>query len=188
MKKFAIVALLSLGLWLSSCASNTVVPAVTTGAGGNWEAQLLGGVGEASLLDFTTDFSVGAGDTTLDIHFPPSFFNQNSQSCFQTIAAYNGSVVLTTSASNQVTGSMTYTITSDSGNALTLTAGPGSDPPTIGVTGISTGTSDNGVLSNGAVFGVWTLTEGDGGTGCAGSGTFTMCQEGVPKNGACGPN
>jgi len=182
------VALLGLGMWLSSCATSTVVPPVTTGAGGNWEAQLLGGVGEASLLDFTSDFSVGPGGGSLDIHFPPSFFNTNSGSCFQTIASYNGSAVLTTSTANLVTGSLMYTVTSGSGNTLTLTAGPGSDPPTIGFTGTSTGTADDGVLSNGMVQGVWTLTEGSGVTGCAGSGTFVMCQEAVPKNGACGPN
>jgi hypothetical protein len=189
MKKLAIIALLGLGMWLSSCASGTNTPVVKTGAGGIWEAQLIGGLGEASLLDFTVQFSVGAGDSTLDITSIPAFLNTNSGACFESVATYNGSMDLATSASNLVTGSMNFTITSGTSSTvttastLTMTAGPDSTPPTEGVTGTSSGTSDNSALSNGVVQGVWSLS---GTSPCIGSGTFVMCQEAVPNNGACG--
>jgi hypothetical protein len=188
MKKLAVIALLGMGMWLSSCASGTNTPVVQTGAGGIWEAQLVGGLGEASLLDFTVQFSVGAGGGPLDITSIPAFLNNNQNSCFPAVSGYSGSAVLATSASNQVTGSLSFTVSSGTSSTvttastLTLTAGPDSTPPTEGVTGTSSGTSDNSALSNGVVQGVWSLS---GGTGCTGSGTFTMCQEAVPNNGAC---
>ncbi len=177
MKKLAIIALLGLGMWLSSCGSTTNTPVPKTGAGGIWEAQLIGGIGEASLLDFTTQFSVGTGGGGLDIT-SISFINTNSGSCFLTVQGESGSAVLTTSASNQVTGTLSYTVSSatPSGNVLSLTASP--------PTGQITGTSTNGALTGGVVTGTWSLS---GGTGCTGSGSFTMCQEAVPNNGTCSP-
>jgi predicted small secreted protein len=174
MKKLAIVALVALAMMLGNCASNTVAPPPTTGAGGNWEAQLVGGTGEAALLDFVTNFSVGyhGGGLTINSF---SFFNTNA--CFSTLTGESGTAFLNTSASGQVTGTLTYMITgtatssgSTSTNTLTLT----SYQP-VGLTGTSSGTSGNTSLSNGVVTGTWSLS---GSTACSGfSGTFIMCQE-----------
>jgi len=184
MKKFAVVVLLALGLLLGSCASNTVTPPPTTGAGGNWESQLLGGVGQASLLDFVSNFSVGSGGGPLTIN-SFSFFNVNS--CFTAIASESGSAELITSASGQVTGTLNYTVTSgvtstdSSSSTLTLT----SYSPD-GLTGTSSGTSGTTALRNGMVQGTWTLT-GNTTLGCNGSGTFVLCQEVAPNSqGSCG--
>jgi hypothetical protein len=167
MKKLALVALLGLGLWLSSCASNTVSPTPTTGAGGNWEAQLYGGTGEAALLDFVSNFSVGSDSETLTIN-SFSFINVSPNSCFPNGSSESGSVLLQTTASNQVTGSLMYTITSSTpSNTLTLTTG---------TAGQVTGTSNNGALVNGVVQGTWSLTGS-----CTGSGSFVMCQEAIPN-------
>jgi hypothetical protein len=186
MKKLATIALLGLGMWLSSCASNTVAPAPRTGAGGNWEAQLTGGTGQAALLDFVSNFSVGFNGGTLDIN-SFSFFNANT--CFSTTSTDSteqGSAVLNTSASNQVTGSLTYQISgaAPSGSVLTLT----SYPAPIGLTGTSSNGSNNGALTNGVVTGTWSLTSSNNNTDCdVPSGTFVMCQEAEPNStGGCG--
>ena len=185
MKKLAFVALLALAIALCSCGSGTNTPVKTTGAGGIWEAQLYGGTGQAALLDFTSQFSVGVDASALDI---TSFAFINVNSCFPILnststAGESGSANLTTSASNQVTGSLTYTINSSSGSVLSLNATPSSNLPGSGVTGKSV----NSALQNGVVIGTWGLTPGTGTTGCAGSGTFVMCQEAVPNgNLGCG--
>lgn len=175
MKKLAIAALLALGFMLGSCATNTSVPAPVTGAGGNWEAQLLGGSGEASLLNFVTNFNVGIDGGALTIN-SFSFINTNGSSCFLTVAGESGTIALTTSASNQVTGSLTYTIasTAPSGNILTLFTIDSSTQIQVGTV---TGISNNGALTNGVVTGNWTLTNANNNTACEGQGTFLMCQE-----------
>jgi hypothetical protein len=178
MKKLAIGVLLALGIWLSSCGSNTVAPAPTTGAGGNWEAKLVGGIGEAALLDFVTNFSVGYGGGTLTIN-SFSFFNTNS--CFSAISSDTGSAVLNTNASGQVTGTLNYTVTSSSGNTLTLTTAQTTLPngivlPSGEVYGTSSGTSGNTALQNGVVTGNWVLGTPGSTSACSGYGTFTMCQ------------
>ncbi len=182
MKKLAILALLGLGMWLSSCASNTVAPAPSTGAGGNWEARLVGGVGPASLLDFVSNFSVGGGGGGLTIN-SFSFFNSNASSCFLTVSGESGNAMLNTTASGQVTGTLSYTVTSASpaGSTLSLTSYQN------GLTGTSTGTSGNTALRNGVVLGTWTLSSSTDTTGCSGTGTFVLCQEAVPNSsGGCG--
>lgn len=162
MKKIAFAALLALAIALCSCGTTHNTPVPTTSASGNWEAQLVGGTGEASLLDFVTGFSVGSGGGGFNIT-SFSFINTNASSCFLSVASETGSATLTTSSTNQVTGSMNFSVTSGSGNVLTLTTSS---------TGV-TGTSSNGVLTNGIASGDWSLS---GGSGCTGSGTFIMCQ------------
>jgi hypothetical protein len=174
MKKFAMGALLALGFMLGGCASNTVAPAPSTGAGGNWEAQLQGSSGNGALLNFVSNFSVGYGGGTFTIN---SFSFINSNSCFATLAGENGSAILATNSSNQVTGTLTYTVTSGgpSVSTLTLTA----TPPTGQLMGTSSGTSGNTALQNGVAYGTWSLS---GGTNCNDyQGTFVMCQQAVPN-------
>jgi hypothetical protein len=185
MKKLAFAALLALAIALCSCGSGTNTPVKTTGAGGIWEAQLYGGTGQAALLDFTSQFSVGAsGGTTssgtLDI---TSFHFINSNSCFPVSisttegnSGESGSATLVTSASNQVTGSLTYNVAAGS-DTLLLTTTASSGLPGGQVTGMSV----NSALQNGVVTGNWTVSGS-----CSGSGTFVMCQEAAPNgDGGC---
>jgi hypothetical protein len=158
MKKLAILVLLALELAVGGCGNSTSTTTTTTDASGNWEAQLTGGVGQASLLDFVTAFTVNNSGPLSITGF--SFINTGT--CFVSGEVETGTATLTTDSTNQVTGTVTYTVQSGTpaGNTLTLT-------------GNVTGTNTSSALSGGAVTGTWTLT---GGTGCTGSGNFTMCQ------------
>lgn len=157
MKKLAILALL-LELAVCGCGNNTTTTTTTTSATGNWEAQLTGGTGQASLLNFVTAFSV-TNSGPLNI---TGFGFINAGSCFVSGATETGTADITTDSTNAVTGTLSYTVQSGSpaGNTLTLT-------------GNVTGTASNDALTSGAVVGTWTLT---GGNGCTGTGDFTMCQ------------
>jgi hypothetical protein len=166
MKKLAILILVAVGLMVLSCARSTLPPLVQTTTTGNWEAQLVGGRGDASQLNFVTTFEVlnTNGGTTEPLSITAfGFFN--SGKCFVTQTP-SGSSNLTTLTTNQVTGTMSYTVQSliPTGNTLTLTG-----------TSV-TGTSNNGTLTNGIVTGTWSLTGGQGDPSCVGEGNFTMCQ------------
>ncbi len=164
MKKLAILALLALEITLGGCGnSSSTSTTTTTSASGKWQAVLVGGSGESSALSFVATFSVGSGGGTLDI---TGFSFLNTQACFVSGETETGSATLNTDSSNNVTGSLSFTVQSGSpaGNALTLNG------DTV------TGTSSSGKLSGGKVTGTWTLTGGAGDATCVGSGTFTMTQ------------
>jgi hypothetical protein len=174
MKKVAILTLLALGATLGGCGTGTPSTTVTTETSGNWEAELIGGVGEASELNFVTAFSVtntnGGTPQPLTI---TGFSFINAGGCFVSSEAETGTAALTTNTSNQVSGSMTYTVTSGTpaGNVLTLSTGASG-----GVSGTASGApGSTGTLTNGVIWGTWTLT-GNSGATCTGSGTFIMCQ------------
>ena len=175
MKKVAILALLALELAVSGCNTGTPSTTVTTTTSGNWEAEMTGGIGPASELNFVTAFAVtstnGGSSQALNI---TGFGFINSAACFVSGETESGSASLTTNSTNQVSGSMTYTVTSGTpaGNVLTLTTSPNG-----GVSGTASGTpGTTGTLSNGVAWGSWTLTAGPDTPDCAGSGTFIMCQ------------
>jgi hypothetical protein len=168
MKKFAIPTLVALALVISGCGSG---PSTTsnTSAGGNWEAQLIGGTGDASLLNFVTAFSV-TNSGPLDF---TGFSFINAGACFEAgISALSetGTANFTTSSTGAVTGQLTLTVTSSTtGSTLTFVNGS--------LTGTSSGTTTtNGTLSNGVVAGQWTLAN-PGNPSCDGQGgTYVMCQ------------
>jgi hypothetical protein len=176
MKKLAILTLLAMTLVIPGCGTKTLASDPTnTTTSGNWEAQLTGGVGAASQLNFVTAFTVtdnGTGSNlTLDI---TGFSFYNAGACFTNgidASSERGTAQFSTATgTGQVTGELTYTVTSNlpAGNVLTLNSYPS------GLTGTSNGTSSTtGTLSNGVVVGTWALT---GSTGCTGAGTFLMCQ------------
>jgi hypothetical protein len=171
MKKLAILMLLALELAVSGCGnSNTSSTTTSTKTSGTWEVQLTGGIAEASKLNFTTEFTV-TNTGPLDIK-GFSFFNAGA--CFANGANASteaGSAVLTTNTgTNQVTGTLSFAVTSitPAGNSLSLTGT---------LTGTSNGTTTTtGTLSNGVVVGTWKLTGGAGDSSCAGQGSFVMCQ------------
>jgi hypothetical protein len=175
MKKFAILIVLALELAICGCANNAPNTIVSTTTNGNWEAQLTGGTDQASLLNFTTVFSVTANSGATEPLNISSLYFFNQGACFGTNfhnETVTGSVTLDVSSTNQVTGSMTLRISSTtSNNVLTLTA------PDGGLTGTTNGTPGTvGTLSNGVVSGTWTLTGGSGDPSCTGTGSFIMCQ------------
>jgi len=173
MKKFAILSLLALELAVLGCANNTPNQELHTITNATWEATLSGGLGPASLMNFTTTFQVeDAGPLDITAF---SFFN--SGECFGTNLRDHteaGTATLNVNSVNQVTGTLTYTITSAiNGNVLTLTS------PSGDLTGTSNGSPGVlGTLSNGVAIGTWTLTSAD--PSCipnsTASGTFLMCQ------------
>ena len=187
MKKLAILMVLALELAVCGCGTSTPSTVTTTSTTGNWEAQLIGGTGQASLLNFVTAFNVtdvAGNNESLDIR---SFAFFNAGACFTLPvngvagSSERGTASFTTNTgTDQVTGQLAYSVTSITppGNVLTLTSYHD------GLTGTSSGTtSTTGTLSNGIVVGTWTLT---GSSSCTGSGTFTMCQT-VGSNGVCPP-
>jgi hypothetical protein len=166
MKKLVFLTLLALELVVCGCGNGTPSDTTSTSASGNWEAQLTGGTGEASKLNFVTTFSV-TNSGPLDIT-GFSFFNQGK--CFGTgtdAEAETGSATLDTSSTDQVTGTLTYAVQSG-GNSLMLNGN---------LTGTSNGTTGTtGTLSGGVVAGTWTLNGGQGDPSCTGTGDFIMCQ------------
>jgi len=175
MKKLAILALLALELAVGGCSNNFPKNSTTTTASGNWEALLSGGTGDASQLNFVTTFTVtntvgGSNEPLTITGF--SFFNAGA--CFDNFvgaSTWAGSATLNTSGTNQVTGTLDFTVVSvkPPGNTLSLTGN---------LTGTSNGTpTTTGTLSNGVVSGTWTLTGGQGDPSCSvPQGTFIMCQ------------
>lgn len=161
MKEVAILLLLV--LLVNGCGSSR--PTAQSATGGVWSGDLSGGEGSASGFSFITQFTVDSSGTLSFSSF--EFINQGN--CFPLDGgSISGTMGLTENmATDQVTGSMTLTVTGN-GNTLTL-----SSPD--GVTGTLTGTT----LSSGSVTGTWTLT---GGTGCTNAaGSFTMMSQTATK-------
>jgi len=178
MKKLATLCLVAIEIAVAGCG---VIPPpttqVNTNVSGNWEAQLSGGTGEGTLINFVTTFQF-ANLGALDITYL-NFINDNA--CFQGGQTATGTVTnAQTLANGQFSGTLTYKIVSGTpaGNTLTLQGT---------ITGTSSGTPGTiGTLTDGAVTGSpsaanpkfgWKLT---GSSDCGGSkgmtGTFTMCQ------------
>jgi hypothetical protein len=180
MKKLSIIVLLALATLLANCGSRTVSQQNLTGTGGNWEAEFTGGTGYAALLAFTTQFNTGYGGGPFNIYYF-SFINTNP--CFTAVAGETGSAHLSTNGADQVTGSLTYTVTgsyvpsggtSTATSTLTLTAQP---PDSGELEGTASGSSGDTALENGVAWGDWSLTNSSNDSACTGSGTFLMCQE-----------
>jgi len=171
MKKLAMLFVLAVQIVVCGCGNSSPTSTPTTSTNGNWEADLINGTGQGSLLNFVVSFSVN-NTGPLDIT-GFSFFNAGS--CFETglnAQTESGTATLSTSNAETVSGPFTLTITS----ATTKTA--------LALTGTITGTSNGtttttGTLSNGSVVGTWTLTPGptaDKSCTQVNDGTFIMCQ------------
>jgi hypothetical protein len=171
MKKLAILLAVALELAFSGCGNSTPTSTITTTANtAAWEAQLTGGTGQASLLNFVVSFSVNTTGPLDVTGF--AFFNQGA--CFSTITntqTVSGTTTLTTTSTDTVTGPFTLTIKSNTNSNTLALSGT--------VSGTSSGTTTTtGILSNGVVIGTWTLSSSD--PSCSGGGTpkgnFVMCQ------------
>jgi hypothetical protein len=167
MKQVAL--LLVMVLMVSGCNNMRTLQSTTSGS---WQAQMLGGVGQASGFSFITQFTVNS-DSTLNISFF-QFLTVNTANGITPCFPINGGVVTGSIANyvvntnDTVTGTLTYTVASN-GNTLTLV---GNLTGTATVTGTPPNTSTT--LTSAVVTGNWSVT---GGTGCTGAGgSFTMNQ------------
>jgi hypothetical protein len=144
MKYFALAALLAIGLALAGCGANN--SSNPANINGTWNATLLD-TNNTTVFSFGTSLVVN-GDGSLTIsNFQ---FNSNS-SCFVSGETESGSFTLMGNTNGQVNGRFGLAVQSGSpgGNSLTL----------------------SGTANGNTVSGTWTLT---GGSGCTGSGSFTM--------------
>lgn len=176
MKKLALLFVLALELAVGGCGTSPNTSTTTfTSTNGLWEAVLLNGTGQASLLNFIVTFAVNTTGPLDITQF--AFFNQGS--CFNVglnQTSESGTMTLNTANNGQVTGTFTLTIRSaTNGTVLKLFNGT--------VTGTSNGTTTTtGTLSNGMVTGNWSLTPGSSADKSCNSvpdsagATFVMCQ------------
>jgi hypothetical protein len=200
MKKLAflgLVALVAIAVVISSCGSNQIQELPTSSISGNWEAQLTGGLGGASALNFLMTFNlfVTNGSPPQNVNVT-AFSWINANPCFPNPPNVSAPTVKLTNNINtqQITGSIVWTVGVAPGNVLHLTADPNATPPTGEL--IATATSANGTVTNGAVNGMWWLTPGTsfppGLEACsAGSESaprsFIMCQGATSCTTAIGP-
>ncbi len=174
MKKLALLALVALEICVSACGNNPPTSIINTqSSNSKWEAQLSGGDGQDSLLNFVTEFGIGEnGGMIVPAGF--NFFNQGA--CFPAAYSASATAFLTTNSSDQVTGTLTFTVTSAT-STLTLNGN---------LTGQSNGsTATIGNLSDGVVEGTWYLTTTlpttsgctpKGSSSGTGNPPFLMCQ------------
>jgi hypothetical protein len=192
----SLLALMAVAAALSSCGSNQIQGLPTSSISGNWEAQLTGGVGPAAALNFVTNFNlfVTNGSPTQNVNVN-DFSWINTNPCFPNPPGGVAITVLLTNNINtqQITGSIVITIKSPTGSVLNLSADPNATPPTGEL--IATATSNNGVVTNGGVNGMWWLTPGTGPNDkqcTAGTATsplpFVMCQNATSCTTALGPS
>jgi hypothetical protein len=175
MKQLAFLGLLAIAALVSSCGSNHMQKLPSNA---NWQAQLTGGTGPTASLNFLVNFnlSVTNGSFGQNANVDNFSFITPSQ-CFSGAPFVIASVNLINKLNtNQINGSFVLTVTSETGNVLTLSA----IPPTGELIGTA---SSNGFVTNGVVNGQWWLTPGSGSSNSvcsAGSATsplpFIMCQ------------
>lgn len=144
MRKLGMAVPLLLAFLLVGCGSN--------GSGGSningkWSATLLGSNNAPTVFDFATSLTVNSDGSLTVVNFN---FSSNSP-CFVSGQTESGSIVLSGNFGGQVNGTFSFVVQSGSpaGNTLTLT----------------------GMANGNQISGQWKLT---GGTGCTGSGNFTM--------------
>ena len=114
---------------------------------GTWNATLMSNGNGSPVFTFGTSLSVN-GDGSLTVS---NFSFSTNSPCFVSGETESGSFTLSGNFNGQVNGKFGFTVLSGSpaGNTLTL----------------------SGTAAGNNISGTWTLT---GGTGCTGSGTFTM--------------
>jgi len=175
MKKVAFLTLLALAAAVLSCGTRTPTTTVETTTSGNWEAQLIGGIGPASQLNFVTQFTLDNNNGVSEPFTPTGFSFINAGPCFVTTNSPTGTASLNTNSANQVTGSMNFTVTSltPTGNTLTLSTGTSG-----GISGTASGAPGTIlIMTNGVVWGTWSLTGScTSGLTAPVQGTFLMCQ------------
>jgi hypothetical protein len=146
MKNAAVVMLFAAALTLVGCGSNSSKN--SGNINGNWTATLTD-TGGAQVFRFATSLIVN-NDGTLSIS---NFSFSTNSPCFVSGETESGGFALGGDFNGNVTGTFQLTVLSGApgGNTLVL----------------------SGTANGKTITGTWTLT---GGTGCTGSGNFTMTQ------------
>jgi hypothetical protein len=149
---FLTTVLLALGLTMSGCGSGNGAPG-SGNINGTWTATLTD-TGGSPAYTFSTSFTQGSG-STLNI---TNFTFTSTGPCFASYqTSETGSFGLMGNFNGNVTGTFDMTITTmfpgATNNVLTL----------------------QGTVTGGTISGNWTLT---GGSGCSGSGKFTIQPKG----------
>ena len=149
MRYLSIAALAALALVLSACGTSN--NANNNGSiNGNWTATLLDS-GNKPVFGFTTSLTQSGSSGLVVANF--NFTTSNA--CFGTGATETGGFTLGGNFNGNLTGSFTLNIQSSKSG--------------------SNGSNDlvlNGTVNNGTVSGTWVLA--GTGSGCTGSGNFTM--------------
>jgi hypothetical protein len=147
MKQSAVALLLVVGMALGSLSmTGCGTSANPASINGVWNATLLG-TNQETMFTFGTSLVVNADGTLSITNFQ---FSTNSP-CFVSGESESGSFTLSGNFDGQVNGTFNFIVKSGSpsGNTLSLT----------------------GTATGNTISGNWTLS---GGTGCTGSGNFTM--------------
>jgi len=156
MRNLAILGLVGLELMLIGCGSKSSTTSTTQAANGLWESALVGSDAGVGVFNFTTSFTVGS-DGSLSVTY---FSFLTTGPCFPLTG-------------NSTSGSFDVTATGTTASA-NFQFSVQSGGSTLSMTGTATGATDSsGNTTWKSITGTWTLT---GGTGCTGSGTFTMTQ------------
>jgi hypothetical protein len=170
-KQFVLALLVALSL--GGCSSETLTQQAQTAAGGVWNAELLGGAGEASGFSFITEFTLNvSGNGSLNVQYFEFLTQHPSSGCDFPLTGEipTGRMTLTTNTSTgEETGPFTFAV---KGTSATNTAGD-----TLTLTGTVNGfvnSSENALTSTSSITGTWTLS---GSSICTATGTFTMTQQ-----------
>jgi hypothetical protein len=139
-KSLGVFVLIALGLAMVGCGSGSN----STNVNGNWSAKLTNSSDGSTAYTFNTTFSeMNNGSLTIT-----NFSFTSNGTCFEGQTTQTGSFTLSGDFSGNVKGTFGLTVTSSTGNILTLQGGVG---------------------PNNTLTGNWSVT---GSTACVGSGTF----------------
>jgi hypothetical protein len=144
MKSFGIALIIGLAVTLGACGGGSNNSTIN----GTWTAGLTD-TSQNTVLAFTATFTQGSGTS---VNITNLTFSTQPSGCFDSISSATGTFALSGNANGNVTGTFGMAIVSG--------------PPT------NTLTLSNGQVANNTISGTWTLT--GTGSGCTGSGTFTM--------------
>jgi hypothetical protein len=148
MKQIVIAVLLGLGCTLGACGGGGGASGNVTG---NWAATLTNPDGTAAFM-FTTSLSQNSGSSTVNV---TKLTFSTSTPCFDSPTTETGSFTLGGNFNGNVTGAFGMTISTmfpGTQNVLAL----------------------QGNVNNNTISGTWTLTVA--GSGCTGSGNFTLAK------------
>ncbi|MGA7399807.1 MAG: hypothetical protein WBW38_07295 [Candidatus Sulfotelmatobacter sp.] len=169
MKQVAILLALLLAVMINGCGNSKAVEAPS---GSVWQAVMSGGTGTSSGFSFNTQFTVSSGGVLNPSAGTFEFLNVDT--CYGNLPSNAitpaGTLTTTYNSADQVSGSLSLTITSPAGDVITLTS--------TSVTG-TVNPNNNYVLSGTSIIGNWALVPGSGSTCVTTSGSFTMTQTGT---------
>jgi hypothetical protein len=160
MKEVAILLLLA--LMLNGCSGKSSPVEVSSGS--VWGTEMVGGIGTSSGFSFVVQFTLSGTNMSIN-----NFQLDNSDTCFGTATTIPAGILnITANSADQVSGTLSFTMTSAAGDIVTLTS--------TSVTGTGSTASNGAPLTGGVIVGTWALVPAGGGSCVAASGSFTMTE------------